>query len=321
MSNAQLIRYCRDVIGFDNCYWNRFDRKIPLGYLPPDFYLQVPCGKCVECLKTKRLSWSHRLIVELQSHTSSTYITLTLDSDSLCKFEDDPKRPLKLYIDRLRKAIGYRPKYFFVSEYGETTSRLHYHGFFFGTSIGKLPYSTQRNLWKYGHVWLAPAPSARLANYVTKYLFKQYGDKKAVMMCSNGIGVSFVTERHRLEFINYMSFNHYTKLGNAYYPLHRYYVDKFLTDELRLCKMLNRESYPTSFKFQKKTYSNPFAWNRARQNWFNLTKNLENNGFLYNSQTRTSKNRFLESLSSEGMHNQFFAGLIVSGSNDGCSAR
>ena len=319
MSNSQLINYCVKTIGTDYCYWNRFDRSIPLGWIPPDYYLNVPCGKCPECLKAKRLSWSHRLIVELMSHPQSTYLTLTLDDDSLLRFQDDPKKPIKLYIDRLRKAVGFRPKYFIVSEFGDT-GRLHYHGFFFGTDVKSMPYKVQRDLWKYGHVWLAPTPSAKLANYVVKYLFKQYGDKKSIMMCSNGIGASYVTNVNRAIYINYMAFNPYVRLGRSFYPLHRYYVDKFLTDDLRLCKMLNRDDSFKCLTFQKKKYDNPILWNRARQEWYNSIKHLEENGNFHNSQTRTRQNRFIESISSQAVCNQFFAGLALPSFNDGYSS-
>ena len=203
-----FLRWCRDVIGWENCIaiesfpivrkrGDDYVKDEAYKLVPPDYYLQIPCGTCLYCLKRKRNEWSLRLQYEVLDHSASTFVTLTFDDYHLDKFKDDYKKPLKLYIDRLRKKIGYRPRYFFISEYGEDdryTNRLHFHGIIFGTSADSLSYSVQRKLWKYGIAdtgWV----DLRTANYLTKYMLKMQNDKKPILMCSNGIGKSFLNRQ------------------------------------------------------------------------------------------------------------------------------
>lgn len=136
---SKFFDYLKNTLGLEHCFYNETDKTLPFGLLPIDFKISVPCGKCAECRKSKRLAWSHRLAVETMQHKESTFLTLTLDDKFLDEFKDTPKVPLMRFIDRLRKHLGYRPKYFFVSELGEKTRRLHFHGVIFGTSRKDFP--------------------------------------------------------------------------------------------------------------------------------------------------------------------------------------
>ena len=44
---------------------------------------EVPCGRCLECLKLRVNSWYVRLLNEKNSSTSALFITLTYDDDNL----------------------------------------------------------------------------------------------------------------------------------------------------------------------------------------------------------------------------------------------
>lgn len=308
LSFHALQAYCREELKYDNCIYSDFNKDWPRCFYPCDWMIYVPCGSCAECRKKKRLSWAHRISVEMMSHKESTFLTLTLDDKSLSVFKDDPKRPLKLFIDRLRKSIGFRPRYFFVSELGDKNGRLHYHGIIFGTEKNKIPYSVQRGKWQYGHVWLAEFCNVKTANYITKYMLKDSDNYKPFIMCSNGIGLSYVTEGNRRRFINGFDFNGYTRLGSAWYPLHRYYIDKFMNDDLRLCKMLNQMyAIPqTEWYFKKVTYTDQYSYLLVRAEFYERTLKLQfsrkktiKNGSICISQTRTSENRFIESLVSD----------------------
>lgn len=308
MSNKkEYYEYLRNVIGLENCIYNNTDKTLPFGYLPPDYKIRVPCGKCVECFKTKRLSWSFRLANEVQQHKECTFLTLTLDDKNLARFRDNPKKPLLLFIDRLRKELGFRPKYFFVSELGSTTKRLHYHGIFFGTSKNKFPYDVQRKKWQYGHVWLAPFCDVRTANYITKYMLKFEDNYKPVLLCSNGIGINYVTPQSKKQFINNFEFKKYVKVGSSYYPISRYYQDKFLDDELKVIKMLNNvyDARKRSYIFRKQEYSCERDYQLARFKFYEWTLKTNIYGSIHNSQTRVGGCSLIESSFKHSENNEF----------------
>lgn len=300
--------YCRDTLGYEHCFFNSTDKSLPSGFVPIDYWITVPCGKCAECRKKKRLEWSHRLAVEVMQHKESTFLTLTLDDKSLERFKATPKKPLMLFIDRLRKHLGYRPKYFFVSELGEKTRRLHYHGVIFGTGRNGLSFDLMRGKWQYGIVWLAPFCNVRTANYITKYMLKDSKGYKPFMMCSNGIGLAYVTEKTQQQFINNFEFNQYTKLGSAFYPLHRYYTERFMNDDLKMCKMLNSkyDTQPRKYVFKKIEYPDELSFLRARKKWYDWTLTLDKDyGSIHYSQTRTHFGSVFESAFA-GFENDLF---------------
>lgn len=294
----KFFEYLRDTLGYEHCFYNSTDMTMPKGYLPIDYKISVPCGKCAECRKEKRLAWSHRLAVEVMQHKESMFLTLTLDDEYLEQFKGCPKRPLLLFIDRLRKHLGYRPKYFFVSELGEKTKRLHYHGVIFGTSRSSIPFELIRGKWQYGIVWLAPFCNVKTANYITKYMLKDDKGYKPFMLCSNGIGVAYVNNQNKNRFINNFDFNRYTKLGSAYYPLHRYYQDKFLDDDLRLFMMLNNkyDISPNKYVFHKIEYATERDMLSAKRDWLEWTEKQQLNYVdFHNSQARKNRGFELES--------------------------
>lgn len=291
----KFFEYLEFTLGYEHCFFNSSDKTMPYGWLPLDYKITVPCGKCAECRKEKRLSWSHRLAVEVMQHKESTFLTLTLDNKYLEQFADAPKRPLLLFIDRLRKHLGYRPKYFFVSELGEKTRRLHFHGVIFGTSRKGLSFDLLRGKWQYGICWLADFCNVKTANYITKYMLKDSKGYKPFMLCSNGIGLAYVNDKNKQQFINNFQFKNYTKIGSAWYPLHRYYQDKFLDDDLKLIKMLNAkyDISPRKFVFKKIEYKDEYSMLKAKRAWLGWTiKNSLNYVDIHDSETR--KNRGFE---------------------------
>lgn len=297
---SQYFAYLKETIGYQNCIINTTDPKEPY-YLPPDYYINVPCGKCAECRKHKRLSWSFRLMQEQKQYKSSAFLTLTLDDKSLKRFAKNPDKPIKLFIDRLRKHLGFRPRYFFVSEYGETTDRLHFHGIIFGTDRKSLPFDLLRGKWQYGHVWIAEFCDFRTANYITKYMLKDSNGKKPILLCSNGIGLRYVTPITTNTFINNFDFKTTVQVGRTFYPLHRYYQDKMLNDDLRLCRMLNARFgiQKPNLVFNKIQYNSQYEYLKARSEWYDFTLKTKLSYGIYNSRTRKNRGFFFESSSTD----------------------
>lgn len=121
----------------------------------------VPCGRCYNCVQTKRSVWTFRILMELRDAESAYFITLTYDeknvpmvqqwdgsivqtlkSEELTKFfkslrmkilKDTSKYPVQMERYRWQKKseitgkFSPRLRYFAVGEYGGRTKRPHYH--------------------------------------------------------------------------------------------------------------------------------------------------------------------------------------------------
>lgn len=108
--------------------------------------MQVPCGKCAECLKTKQNDYMVRIYEELTQSSKAVFLTLTYSNENVPYFMRDGvkyltvwKKDVKDWIKRFRtnydRATGIKGiRYFLCSEYGPKTHRPHYHAIFFNLS-------------------------------------------------------------------------------------------------------------------------------------------------------------------------------------------
>lgn len=204
-----------------------------LGYVqPPDKFIEVPCGKCVSCLKTRRNGWRMRLMAEFYRYPSSAFITLTFNDESLDKFKDNPNKAVRLFLDRFRKFFGKSIRHFIVPEFGSKTERLHYHGILFN-----LPpifdEDVLASIWKYGFVYVGYC-NAKTINYVIKYITKPDSSNMSLprLIVSKGVGISFL-ESYGVDIKdNYQPYF----VSNGYkIPLPRYYLTKLFTEVERVC--------------------------------------------------------------------------------------
>lgn len=106
-------------------------------------YVEVPCGKCVECKQNIASLWSDRLVFESMVHESNYFITLTYDDLHYpldgCLHQED----MQLFLHRLRKRFKRQfgqegIRYFYCGEYGGTTYRCHFHLILFNIKIPDL---------------------------------------------------------------------------------------------------------------------------------------------------------------------------------------
>ena len=171
---------------------------------------EVPCGKCIECLKAKRRAWSERLQLEASCYPEGQtwFITLTYDEEhiSLC-----PEGRLGLhslvyehftaFIKRLRDYVYRSPeadyirllsgdrklRYFIGCEYGDRFARPHCHIILFGLDLSQcgelLLYSETpegkifssafiSRFWTYGFNTVIVASPGNMS-YVTGYVNKK----------------------------------------------------------------------------------------------------------------------------------------------------
>lgn len=161
----------------------------------------------------------------------SSFITLTIDDEHLSpKFTLLPK-DLQLYFKRLRRDLkeGESIKYFACGEYGEMTSRPHYHAIVFG--LGPLDKRIKEN-WGQGFV-KAGSVTYDSCHYVAGYIQKKlngpmgkeaYGDREPPFMrCSRGIG-----ERWMKENEDYLIRNLGLTVKGKEMGLPRYYKKKLI---------------------------------------------------------------------------------------------
>lgn len=217
-----------------------------------DYFIQIPCGRCINCFRKYMSQWRTRLLYELlyysREQISRTYFaTLTIEP----KFYTEKKPLLKKYIRQFLEHVRYKttrsPRHFIVTERGEDKSRLHFHAIFFDCNF---PKSHLAKFWKYGFVKVRDlvTPEYTLSqsiSYCTTYVTK---GKKGVIenvispenfplvLVSPGIGIKYVDKNksfhHQGALIPFCK----DVLGNIV-SLPRYYRQKvFSESELKSLK-------------------------------------------------------------------------------------
>lgn len=163
-------------------------------------YVQ-PCQKCLHCRVNKKSEWVSRLVLESMCHRVSSFVTLTYADEYLPPGGSLEPADLRDFLKRLRSRLAYlggpRFRFFACGEYGERSSRAHYHVLFFGVGLTK---ELLTDVWGKGHVDVKPGDYSRMA-YVAGYVVKKFnqanryeGRIKPFIRCSNrpGLGVPAV---------------------------------------------------------------------------------------------------------------------------------
>lgn len=149
-----------------------------------------PCGRCMPCLRQRRRTWTHRIMLESELYSDNAFVTLT--------YADHPTDgpPVSLnpkhvqdWLKRLRKAAPSRLRFYLVGEYGDESQRPHYHAALFGfpaccngrtaRDSRNVPIPdrccdvcrTLNSTWGFGHIdcgQLATSSAQYIAGYVLK---------------------------------------------------------------------------------------------------------------------------------------------------------
>lgn len=135
--------------------------------------LTAPCGHCIECQQQKKSEWQARISYEIHSLYKrggcAIFLTFTYDNVHLPYYYDKKNnfgfvcfnhKHVLSFLNQLKVTIHRKYgkgmyKYFFVSEYGKTTRRPHYHSIFFIEKGVDIVYfiETCRNIWKHGFMF------------------------------------------------------------------------------------------------------------------------------------------------------------------------
>lgn len=145
----------------------------PVDRTPAVKGLRLPCGSCLSCRANQARDWSIRCQLELREHPVTVWSTLTYDDYHL---PPTLRRDhLASFVKRLRARLGDRRFRFFASgEYGEKTSRPHYHMIHFG--LGAEHERDIQAAWQKGLVRVDPISPAAIS-YVAGYTSKKIGWK------------------------------------------------------------------------------------------------------------------------------------------------
>lgn len=270
-------------------------------------HLIVPCGSCYECRRARSSSWRTRLLLEnlYGRHRSAVFVTLTLDSEHLSSFSEDPALFWRRFRDRFRKAWRVTPRWWFTTELGERTGRLHLHGIIWDLPFYRRPSDRRgisfmvdnlKSVWKYGHVWIDYA-SDRTMSYITKYMLKtEVKDEKGNVVklsvrnfkprvfCSPGIGRDWGTLNRDLVRSCTLTTSHRDSdyhcschVGGISVPLPRYFRQSLTSaEERRTARYLRRRSFfkmfgsnppPLSRIFKGRTYVDNVSYCQALQDY------------------------------------------------------
>lgn len=173
--------------------------------------IPVPCNRCPNCVARRVSGWSFRLIQEDKMSKTSSFITLTYDTQHVPLtrngFMSLEKRHLQLFFKRLRKRDKKSHiKYYAVGEYGGKTLRPHYHIIIFNAKISDIQ-----------EVWVSyddegkPSPTGSIhygtvsgasVGYTLKYMSKKsriplhVNDDRIpeFSLMSKGLGSGYLTE-------------------------------------------------------------------------------------------------------------------------------
>jgi len=256
-----------------------------------DLPVFLPCGKCIGCRLEYSRWWALRCVNESQLYEENSFITLTYNNEHLPSDHGLHKDELQKFMKRLRKKYnGKTIRYFGCGEYGDNTSRPHYHLCLFNYSPKDKIQLRSREIRRYqgqekvkgddlyksqeiSDLWqgrgfntvgsLKFESAAYVARYVTKKIKgpqaeKVYGERQppfAVMSRRPGIGRGWI-EKYKNDIYakDYFKYN-----GRNLRPC-RYY-DEFLKKEdperykqIKEKRFKDQEKYPDHQENMRKQY-------------------------------------------------------------------
>lgn len=141
----------------------------------------VKCGKCYQCLSSKRNEWTFRIMEELKVNTNAWFLTLTYSDENLPIKDGVPtlqKTDVQKFIKRLRKKETDQVRYYLTGEYGEQSKRPHYHAIIFNCSPENIEKAwtienkETKKKEKIGNIMVTKVNQATI-HYVTKYIINK----------------------------------------------------------------------------------------------------------------------------------------------------
>lgn len=239
---------------------------------PPDYILQIPCGKCHSCQKKRLQSFRMRLMYEFTESKSAVFVTLSFCDSALEEYKDNYNKAVCQFMDALRKKYGKELRHFFVMEYGKDelykdhngnirrgTKRPHFHGLIF--NMPSIDFYLWESVWNRGNGRIRSQGTDingffskprgflfvesvrephKCASYICKYLTKEYSKDRLTprVITSVGLGKQYLTEgnvrRHRTELDTTLT------VGGFPFSLPTYYRNKIFTKQDKIDLVLKQ---------------------------------------------------------------------------------
>jgi hypothetical protein len=146
-----------------------------------DGCLELPCGQCIGCRLERSRQWAMRCLHESTLYDQNSFITLTYDEAAIPPGGSLWYPDFQRFMKRLRKFTKRPVRFYMGGEYGESTSRPHYHACLFGydfpdkvyfrkSSSGERLYTSAilERLWPHG-LSSVGAVSFESAAYIARY--------------------------------------------------------------------------------------------------------------------------------------------------------
>lgn len=245
--------------------------------------MEYGCGQCMPCRINMSRVWIARMLLELNDHEQSAFVTLTYSDNSLPVDRVLVKQDLQKFIKRLRFYVEPRKiRYFGVGEYGEQTARPHYHLIIYG--ISPTEEEIVQKAWTKGFIYLGTA-EAKSMQYVSGYVLKNMRSKNdrrlhgrppefSVQSKRPGLGSGIIagykkaysTREGKAALTRDKWFGQSVKIANRQYPLGRYLKLK-IQEELKFDKV-SKKAYLWSQMYQvyaKKSAQTTTEYERQRK--------------------------------------------------------
>lgn len=211
---------------------------------------EVPCGRCVYCMKRKRLEWTTRLLIEsTNSVIPPVMVTLTYDDEHIPIDENGDtvvnKKDIQDFFKRLRYYVPENFKYFIASEYGPRNLRPHYHAILFNFPQKYVTEEFIEKVWTKGFCTCGIATDGGIS-YCAKYVSfrsQDFGKRPNFMLASRrpAIGKCYLDRLNLLKWHNSNLFdNNYIQINSNKFPVPRYLKEKIYS---KLDRKLMNEHY------------------------------------------------------------------------------
>lgn len=234
--------------------------------------IDLPCGRCVGCRLERSRQWAVRCCNEMSMWRRNIFVTFTYRDEELIHGGAEHgilvPRHLTLFWKRLRK-YGAKFRYFACGEYGDQSSRPHYHAIIFGYDFQDKKYHSTKGgtvyyysdvlnrLWGHGDCIIGDA-TFESASYVARYVMKKRLGKTKETYAQEGISPEFVVMSRR------------PGIGSDWYD--RYESDIFPRDSIAV---RGHDSVPPKYYTQRFSKSHPLdiedvkekRLERAEKNW------------------------------------------------------
>lgn len=245
-----------DISSYAEQHYARYAR-------PPDYYIDVGCGKCHSCQVKRLAGYRMRLRYELEKYPNSLFITLSFNDDALEEYKDNYNRAVTQFLDALRKEYKHSIRHFFVCEFGTLHGRPHYHGLLI--NVPWLDFYKVESIWNRGNgklrkkgndkyigffrrprgiIYLeAIRDYDKISSYIAKYMTKEFhSEKQPRILTSRDFGAGYLTKSvvsmHKKQEAPYLAYN------GKKFPLPRFYLQRIFTQAEKDKMTSDRWLYP-----------------------------------------------------------------------------